>query len=1489
MNGNIEKIYGLTPLQEGFLFYKLLNPDSSEYILQFSIPYNEGPLVYENIFQSLKLLFIKHDVLRTAFSMFDISSKPLQIILKNREPELNIVNLCEKKSFEEIIDADLKRGFDIEKDSLFRVTVVNLGDGSYVLICTIHHAIVDGWCLSIIVEDFMKYYSKLCSGISFENLLKTIQKEQENSPSYSDYVAWLERQDQLSALKYWDNLLENYNEAASIEGLNQKGNSVSSTSYKYLRLSPQIHNKLKKIASTRHITMNNIMELAWGVLLQKYTGKKDVVFGRVVSGRNVPIKGIERVVGLFLNTVPVRVKCEKNETILQALESIHNQMIESSQYDYCSLPEIQNKSKLGMNLFDSIIIYENYYVNPDVNQNITHYKPTEKKYLHDSTHYPLTLSIDIDDDLLFSLQYDSNKYTNQQAKLILEHLKNILMYFIHSLEQDIDKVEMITNAEKNLIVNSFNSKAINVSYRYPMMVEYFESQVKKSPKEIAIIDGKRSITYEQLNARANCLALQLRDNGIKPNDFVALIVERSVEMVVGIYAILKAGAAYVPIDPNYPMERIKYILDDCLPKVVLTNRENLNSLNISCPILKIKDRDCPIEQYKNLCLINKPDDYIYCMYTSGTTGKPKGVLCKNSGLVDRINWIQKTYPLSSTDAVLCKTTYTFDPSVWEIFWWNWVGARLVILPPDSEKDPRTIIDYIVNFNISTIVVVPSVLKLLLNFLKQNNFNKKNHLKIVLSIGESLSGQTVKDFYEIFSKSKLINTYGPTEASINVTSVCCNRDDVITTIGKPIDNVQIYICEENQLCGIGIPGELCISGIGVAAGYLNQEELTKEKFIDNPFGDGKLYRTGDLAKWLSDGNIEFLGRIDDQIKIHGMRIELGEIERNLIEDEYINDAVVIAKENSYGEKSLYAYITGDDKIDISLLRERLKKVVPLYMIPSYFMQIDKIPIASNGKLDRNKLPNIEIKSTTAYVEPRNDIEKTVARAFEEVLDINRVGIYDNFFELGGDSIKAIRIISKLREKGFEINISDLMKSTNVESVSNSIQYEDKYAISKNKSIVSFDKMPLGITPTQKYLYYWHSEDLFGTIIEFVNPINIEQLKRSMELTLIKHKFLSASYNDNSVIPKKTILDFVSVQIGESDSNVFEKLKNNISLENGSLLQVAICNENMSKKIWICVSKLVCDAYTWSIIIKEITEVYRNLNKKIVFDNEQINFSMVDWEQFKNSYCLDSEQIALWENNYSCLTTDILTDKKNTHKNSTLVESRKVEENELQRLKKAAEIYHADVRDLMVVALCATLNKKVEKQPISISLLDDGRFYFTDSEKNGPIVGNFYHWYPVIINQNNDIDSLIVEVKNAIHNIPENGIGNSVFECNEDTWDILTDVWFDYCKFDFKSSIANNECIDNIEVTPVLHSNLSNPISIEVLELKDKLWISIRLSKDYCSNGLDCESFIEAYFESLDDIIKVCLNKETDQFTLSDFELIGEGLSQEKLADLLNEFQ
>ncbi len=1046
--GAVEDIYPLTGLQEGMLFYNLQAQYSTSYVVQ-SLYNLRGDLKPEYVEKALELLVRRHDVLRTAIVYHGVT-RPYQVILGERlaeYKELDVSDMQEAEqeaAVEETVSSDLNRGFDLEKDSLARMTLIKRGDNWYQLIWNIHHIVMDGWCLSMMFGDFLQYYYKLNDGNAFDALMEQVSVENKNAPKFSMYMKWLEKQDKEEGLTYWRELLDGYENSARIEPMGSQEPSEKQMERIATVLSKDVTKELNAIAVKNKVTMNTVAECLWGLVLQNYNNSDDVVFGKVVSGRNADIKGIENMVGLFANTIPVR--CTKKEgmsfdTLLKDMQLAANT---AGNYDYCTLSDIQNQSELGQELIKTLFVFENYYVDAEKLQAKDEKLQITVESAREQTNYALTISANYNGEALgFDIMYNPNEYGTYDIQNILERIEFVAKEVVLNKEQNLDAISYITKKEMEIIQYEFNRT--NAARSNKTIIDLFEQQVEKTPDNVAVVMGDVKLTYSEFNAKVNALANVLRDMGIKPNDYVALIAKRSIEMVLGIFAIVKSGAAYVPIDPAYPKERIEYMLEDCKPKAVLTYGYTLD--NSSIPVIDLSEKDVFEGNTNNPEHIVKKDDMIYVIYTSGTTGQPKGVLNMHKGLVNLLQWMQKTYPLNEKDVMMFKTTYIFDVSVSEIFWWSITGAALAILEPEAHKDPYLIAEAVYKHQVTHIDFAPAMLSMFIVSLEKDAeaVNQLKSIRYVISAGEALNVEVVNKFYNMLpaAQVKLANLYGPTESTIYVTYYDCHENMSKVPIGKPIANTNMYIVNHGKMCGIGVIGELCIAGVGLARGYLHKEELTEEKFIDNPFAPGKMYRSGDLARWLPDGNIEYYGRMDDQIKIRGFRIELGDIESVIRKVEDITDVAMLVKTLQNGEKVICTYFTSDKKVDIKEeFKDKLLQKLPGYMVPQYMMQIDNIPVTSNGKLDRRALPEIKMDNSTKYVEPRNHIEKKLCEIYQEVLGVERVGIDDNIFDLGGNSLTIIRIVGNAMVEGINITIQNVFMNPTIRALYDYMQKADQ---------------------------------------------------------------------------------------------------------------------------------------------------------------------------------------------------------------------------------------------------------------------------------------------------------------------------------------------------------------------------------------------------------------------------------------------------------------
>ncbi len=920
--GEIKSIYSLTPMQEGMLFHYLKDMGSSVYFEQFSVKIT-GKSDVKNFEKSFDILMQRYDIFRSSIVYKDLK-KSKQVVLKNRTPEVyyeDISYMQEEQKLEYIRqykNKDRERGFDLSNDNLIRLSILDFAKDTKIIIWSFHHIIMDGWCLGIVFNEFFNIYNTLSKGIPLK--LTPVNE-------YKNYVDWIDKQDNNEARDYWRDYLGGYEQLTGITATKSADKVREYSKEEYIfRINKDLTLQLKNLASKNHATLSNVIQLIWAIILQKYNNTNDVVFGSVVSGRPSEIEGIEKMVGLFVNTLPVRVKAEADMTVLELLKNVQNNAIKSLNYSYFPLVEIQTDSELKDKLLNHIIAFENYPIQEisEESKNASEIDISlDTNDVYEEINYDFNIMVGPAEDIIFRFSYNAYLYDQDYIQRISEHVLSIVEQILASEDLKVSEILLLNEKEKDKLINEFNETKEDFPEN-KTIIDIFVEQAEKMPDNAALVYKDKQITYKQVHEYSTVMAEKLLNSGSKPGGKIGILLDRCPEMILGILSILKAGCAYVPIDPACPKDRLQFISEDSNIAIILTTKKYYDTLNEtfsnhSLVIYCLDSEDASLidkcDNNKNgavKAIESRPHDLAYMIYTSGSTGNPKGVTVENYSAVNLLTYMQKQYPITENDTYLLKTNYTFDVSVTEIFGWFFGGGRLAILNKGDEKDPSNILAEMIKNDVTHINFVPSMLNVFLGTINKEEAKKLNRLKYVFSAGEAISTDTVRKFFEIIPNVKLENLYGPTEATVYATRYSITENDCDKTlipIGKPVQNLKAFILDSNQqITPLGVEGELCLSGVGLARGYLNNPELTNSKFIQNPFVAGeRLYRTGDLCRWLPDGNIEYLGRIDHQVKIRGHRIELGEIEAVTNQFFAIKENVVIAKIDSFGDSSLTSYI------------------------------------------------------------------------------------------------------------------------------------------------------------------------------------------------------------------------------------------------------------------------------------------------------------------------------------------------------------------------------------------------------------------------------------------------------------------------------------------------------------------------------------------------------------------------------------------------------
>ncbi len=1043
---NIDDLYPLSPMQQGMLFHSLYAPDGQLYFNQLSSPIS-GQINSDNFKRAWQEILDRHPILRTAFVWAGLK-QPLQIVPNRVElpwEQLDFRGLPaeeQTRKVQEFLLADRTRGFDLTKPPLMRVALIQLGDAQWQVVWSHHHLLMDGWCMPIILKEFSALYDALQRG---ENIPPATTRP------FRDYIAWLQRQEVTKAEEFWRGLLKGFDSPTSLgiyKLTDEKPNSDSGE--KTIKLSPEATTRLESLARQYQLTLNTLFQGAWGLLLSRYSGESDVVFGATVSGRPADLEGVENMLGLFINTLPVRLKVDPEQMTLDWLKELQEQQVDARQYEHAPLMAIQSWSEVQRgSLFESILAFENYPVNgPTANRpRSANFEMPDVK-LFQRTSYPLSLMAwPAGPNLAMQLGYDS-RFDDATVDRILHHLEVLLENILTKPDQRLREVSMLTTAEREQLLTQWRPNSTPVDA--DCVHQLFETQAAKSPDQVALTCGDRQLSYSELNEKANRLAHYLRSLGVGPEVRVAHCFERSLDAAISLIAVLKAGGTLVPLDPEHPRDRQTFVLADSEASIVLTQSWLSDTLPPHSGRIVYLDKEAEtvaLQSAANPENLSQSSDVAYLIYTSGTTGKPKAVMVEQGSFSNTLLATQSVFDFVATDVLLCMASFSFDISLFELMSLLLVGGRTIIVTRQEALDLKQLTEILrdVTFLHST----PGWMRQFVNHLKNHSASSAGaRVREVFTGGDQVPVDLLREIQQVFPKAEQKVAYGPTEGAIICTAYDVSPDQLPkrSPLGKPLANMSVRLYDkQGQLVPVGVVGELYLGGRCVARGYLNRPELTAEKFV---VIDGeRFYRTGDLARYLEDGNLEFAGRVDQQVKIRGYRVETEEIETVLSEHQGIRECVVTARADANGEKQLVAYVVpsngqnGHGDFDASQLKRHLQQYLPEYMVPATFVQLDSLPLTSNGKVDRRALPAPDGMrySVRSFVAPRNATEIRLKKIWEEMLNVRPIGITDNFFELGGNSLLTLSLIGQIqKEFEVELQLADVMTVATIKGLAELIQ-------------------------------------------------------------------------------------------------------------------------------------------------------------------------------------------------------------------------------------------------------------------------------------------------------------------------------------------------------------------------------------------------------------------------------------------------------------------
>ncbi|MGD0570133.1 MAG: amino acid adenylation domain-containing protein [Candidatus Sulfotelmatobacter sp.] len=1016
--------------QQRLWFIDQFTPGSATYNMPSALRIR-GELSVEVLERTLQELTRRHETLRTRFVA--VGGQPQQVIEDEVKVELPVLDLTwilgeEKREAEAMRLAleEAKRPFDLQQTPLFRAKLLRLGGLNHVLLFTMHHIISDAWSIGVLVGEVSVLYGAFSAGRPSPLPELPIQ--------YADYSMWqreclesgvLERQ-----LAYWTKQLA----GSSLLKLPTDRPRPATQSQKgaicHFVIAADLTQKLKQLAEQQGATLFMVLLAAFQTLLHRYSGQDDIAVGTPIAGRSN--SAAEKLIGFFVNTLVLRADLSGAPNFTELLR--RTKEVTLGAYAHQDVPFEKLVEVLSPErdmsrapLFQVMLVMWN---TPWSELELGGAKLQPLSVERGISRFDLSMTLDVgtgqgQEGLRGSLEYSTDLFEAATITRMIDHYSLLLRSIISDSHAPIHSLEILSPEERHILIEDFNATTASIPEK--TVTRLFEEQVDRTPNATAVQCGEDSLSYIELNHRANQLARRLRELGVGPETRVGLMVERSLEMVVGLLGILKAGGAYVPLDTDYPAERLAFMLEDTEAPLILTQshvRARVPESKARVLELDADWAEIAIQSMENIASASEPQNAAYVIYTSGSTGWPKGVVVTQRGLSNHMQWMQTAYVLTPADRVLQKTAFSFDASVWEFFWPLLVGARLIMAPPGAHRDPALLIQEIVRQEVTILQVVPSFLWALA---AEGELRNCKTLSRIFAGGEVLTNDLVLAVTGQVSVA-VTNLYGPTEATVDATAWDWQRHNIDETravpIGRPIANTQAYVLDLHmQPVPIGVEGELYLGGAGQARGYLNRPGLTAEKFVPNPFsraGGERLYRTGDLVQYQADGSLEFLGRLDNQVKIRGYRIELGEIEVALLDHPGVARAAVLAREDQPGDKRLVAYVVGRgeaEKLEDGHLRSYLQQRVPEYMVPRAYVQLESLPLTANGKLDHKALPAPEgdAYGVLGYEAPVGEIETALAAIWAELLKVERVGRHDNFFALGGHSLLDIQMRTMIRKR------------------------------------------------------------------------------------------------------------------------------------------------------------------------------------------------------------------------------------------------------------------------------------------------------------------------------------------------------------------------------------------------------------------------------------------------------------------------------------------
>ncbi|AZE60743.1 MULTISPECIES: non-ribosomal peptide synthetase [Pseudomonas fluorescens group] len=1364
----------LSYAQQRMWFLWQLDPASGAYNLPGAVRLI-GALNLSAMEQAFASLVARHETLRTVFQrqadehLVQVAIEPSLAV-----EQLDVSALPAAEREQAVNDAATRQSllpFDLEHGPLLRVQLLKLADQEHVLLLTLHHIVSDGWSMNVLIDEFIRCYDAHERNETPQLPALPIQ--------YSDYALWqrrwLEAGEQARQLQYWQARLGDEHPVLELPTDHPR---PAMPSYRGTRhnfaIDPALAAQLRSCAQKHNVTLFMLLLGAFNVLLHRYSGQGDIRVGVPIANRNRT--EVEGLIGFFVNTQVLRTELSGQTRVAELLQGIKEHALGAQAHQELPFERLVEALKLERSLSHTPLFQVMYNHQPVVADiaavsTASGLELALVEWQGRTTQFDLTLdTYEKSGTLHAALTYASDLFDAPTVERMAQHWISLLQAMVVDGAQRIGELPMLDASEQQRLVHTWNQTA--ESYPTERGIHHLiEDQVQRTPNAPALVFGTTTLTYAQLDARANQLAHALGEQGVGPDVLVGICVERSVEMVIGLLAILKAGGAYVPLDPEYPQERLAYMIEDSGVQLLLSQQSllallpaaGIQVIALDQPALWLDgySREAPAVAVHALNLA-------YVIYTSGSTGKPKGAGNSHRALVNRLSWMQQAYGLDAGDAVLQKTPFSFDVSVWEFFWPLMTGARLVVAAPGEHREPARLIETIGRHAITTLHFVPSMLQA---FIHEPGVQACTRLKRIVCSGEALPLDAQLQVFAKLPGAALYNLYGPTEAAIDVTHwTCIDEGADSVPIGRPIANLGTYVLDA-QLNPVpaGVAGELYLGGTGLARSYHQRPALTAERFVPSPFVTGeRLYRTGDRVRQRADGVIEYLGRLDHQVKLRGLRIELGEIETRLMQHPQVREAVVLVQ----GGKQLVAYLVLEDE-EPTDLKAWLLSSLPEYMVPTHFITLAKLPVTANGKLDRKALPVPDATLQQAFVAPENALQKALAAIWSDVLGVEQVGQDDNFFELGGDSIVSMQLVSRARQADISLSPKDVFQHQTLRSLAQVASLRLHTMIDQGAA-----QGQAALSPVQQWFFaqdipqrqHWNQ----SLLLIPREPIMAARLDAALQQLVNHHDGLRLRYQSSA----EGWQQHYSEPVGESvlwqrqaDSHqalaqLCNEAQRSLNLQDGPLLRALLVQmPDHSQRLLLVIHHLVVDGVSWRILLDDLQQLYAGLREGAAPALAGKTTSYQAWTaRLQGAVPRFLPQLEGWQARHGqAPTADLPCDNPQGALHQYLEEKVSCTldaDTTRQLLTLAPAAYRTQVNDLLLTALARVVCRWSGQASALVQLEGHGREDLFDDVDLTRSVGWFTSMFPVNLTPAHALSDSIKAVKEQLRAVPDKGIGYGV---------------------------------------------------------------------------------------------------------------------------------